>query len=222
MGVEGHEAAVLQLPQGVDLGQGHVALREEPRQPGEDRRRPRQRATGHAGLGDHLLGAELGRLDEVREVPAADVVRMLLGHLLDVDPAHVAEEHHRLLADAVPDHARVVLLLQLRLRVHQHAPRHVPVDLELEDLLRVGGSLLRVVGELHAAGLHPAAGQHLGLDHGRASDALRDLAGLLGRAREPVVGHRYPGALHYLARLVFEESHLPVPTAAEPYREGTG
>ena len=69
---------------------------------------------------------------------------------------------------AVPDHARVVLLLTGGLRVDQHAARHVAADLELEDLLGVLGGLVRRVGELHAAGLHAPAGQDLGLDHGRA------------------------------------------------------
>ena len=49
-----------------------------------------------------------------REVPAPDVVRMRLGDLLDVDAAHVGEEHHGPLAHAVPDDAGVVLLLRRR------------------------------------------------------------------------------------------------------------
>ena len=94
-------------------------------------------------------------------MPAADVVGVLLGDLLDVDAAHVGEEHHRALGAAVPEHGGVVLLLDLGLRVDQDADRHVAVDLELEDLRGVGGRLLGGVGELDAAGLHPAAGEHL-------------------------------------------------------------
>ena len=92
---------------------------------------------------------------------AADVIGVLLGDLLDVDPAHVAEQDQRPLAGAVPDHARVVLLLDLGLRVDQHAARHVAADLEPQDRLGVRGGLVGRVGELDAAGLHPAAGQHL-------------------------------------------------------------
>ena len=58
---------------------------------------------------------------EVGEVAAADVVGVLLGDLLDVDPAHVAEQHHRALRAAVPEHGGVVLLLDLGLGVDQHA-----------------------------------------------------------------------------------------------------
>ena len=89
------------------------------------------------------------------------------------------------LRDAVPDDAGVVLLLDLGLRVDQHAARHVAVDLELEDVLGVGGGLVGRVGELHAAGLHAAAGQDLGLDDGRAADLLGDRAGLLGVLAKP-------------------------------------
>jgi hypothetical protein len=64
----------------------------------------------------------------------------------------------------------------------------VPVDLELQDVGRVLLGLVGRVGELHAAGLHAPAGEHLGLDDGRAADALGDLPGLGGVGREAVVG----------------------------------
>ena len=71
----------------------------------------------------------------------------------------------------------VVLLLDLRFGVDEDAARHVAVDLQLQDRPRRGlGGLLRGVGELDAAGLHPAAAQHLGLDHHRAADLLGGLA----------------------------------------------
>ena len=107
-------------------------------------------------------------------MPAPDLLGLLLGDLLDVDAADGREDHHRLLARAVPDDARVVLLLDLRLRVDEHAARHVAVDLEREDLARVRLGLLGRVGELDAAGLHAPAGEHLGLDHRRAADPLGD------------------------------------------------
>ena len=59
------------------------------------------------------------------------------------------------------DHAGVILVLYRSARVDQDAPGHVAADLELQDLLGVLGGLLRRVGKLDAAGLHPAAAQDL-------------------------------------------------------------
>ena len=43
VGVEGDKRAVLELAERVDLGQRHVVLQEQPRQPGDDRRQPVER-----------------------------------------------------------------------------------------------------------------------------------------------------------------------------------
>ncbi len=139
---------------------------------------------------------------------AADLVGLLLGDLLDVDAADRREDHHRLLPDPVPDDAGVELLRDVGLRIDQDAARHLAVDLQLQD---VGGVRLRLVGrvgELHAAGLHPAAGQHLRLDHGRPGDALGDRPRLLRIGGEPVVRNGDSGASDDLARLVLVEPHL--------------
>ena len=44
MGVERDEAAVIELPERVDLSERHVVLEEEPRELREDRRDPRERS----------------------------------------------------------------------------------------------------------------------------------------------------------------------------------
>ncbi len=207
VGVEGDEAAVGQLGQRVDLGQGHVAVAEEPGEAGEDRRRAVELGAGDTGRGDHLLGLEVGDRHQVGHVAAADVVGVGPGDLLDVDPAHVAEQHQRPLRGAVPDHARVVLLLDLRLGVDEDAARHLAVDLQLQDRLGVLGGLRRRVGELDAAGLHAAAAQHLRLDHDRPADLLGGPARLLRRGAEPVLGDRDARQLDDLPCLVLVEPH---------------
>ena len=71
----------------------------------------------------------------------------------------------------------------------------------------MGRGLLGRVGELDAAGLHPAAGQHLGLDHDRAADLLGGLAGLVGGRAEAVLGDGDPRQLDDLACLELVEPH---------------
>ncbi len=83
----------------------------------------------------------------------------------------------------------------------------VAVDLQRQDLARVALGLLGRVRELHAACLHPPAGQHLGLDHRWAADPLGDRPRLGGVGREAVVGYGDAGALDDLARLELKESH---------------
>ncbi len=207
VGVEGDEGAVVQARHRVDLGERHVEVALKLGEAGEDHRRAVELGAGHAAAGNGLLGLEVEDGVEVREVPAADVVGVLLGDLLDVDPAHVGEEHHRALRAAVPEHGRVVLLRDVRLGIDQDADRHVAADLELEDLRCVLGGLVGRGGELHAARLHPPAGQHLRLDHRLAADPLGGRAGLVGRRAEAVVGDRNAGPLDDPARFVLVEAH---------------
>jgi hypothetical protein len=75
----------------------------------------------------------------------------------------------------------------------------VAADLESEDLGGVRLGLSGRVGELDPARLHPAAGEDLRLDHGRAADLLGRRSGLRSRGAEAVLGDRDPGALDYSA-----------------------
>ena len=138
---------------------------------------------------------------------ATHALGVLLVDLFDVDTAHVAEEHHGFLGRPVPDDTRVVLLLELGLRIDEHPARHVAVDLEPQNLLGVVGGLVGSVGELDAARLHPSTGKDLRLDHGRPADPLGDRARLVAGLGEAVVRRRYARALDDLARLVLEEPH---------------
>ena len=74
-------------------------------------------------------------------------------------------------------------------------------------VLGVRGGLLGRVGELDAAGLHPAAAQHLRLDHDRPADLLGGLAGLLGGRAEAVLGDGDPRQLDDLPCLELVEAH---------------
>ena len=106
MGVEGDEAAILSSASGLISARVMSFSRRGAR--GGARtgvaRFSSEPVTPVAG--DRLLRLEVGDREEIGDVAAADVVGMLLGDLLDVDPAHVAEQHQRPLAGAVPDDRR--------------------------------------------------------------------------------------------------------------------
>ena len=111
-----------------------------------------------------------------REMALGDVLGVLLGDFLDVDPAHVGQDHHGALGDPVPGDAEVVLLRDRLAALDQHAARAVSVDLEREDLLRRRRRRGGRVGEQDAARLHAPARQDLALEHDRPADRLGDRA----------------------------------------------
>jgi len=88
----------------------------------------------------------------------------------------------------------------------------VAVDVEADDVFRLLLGVLRVVGELHAAGLAAAARQHLGLHDDRAAELLGGAACLRRRDRKSPVGHGDAEALEELFALILEKIH----TAAAP------
>ena len=65
--------------------------------------------------------------------------------------------------------------------------------------------LLRVSGELDAAGLAAAAGVHLGLDHDRPVEAHRDRPHFVGSRGDIAVGHRDSRRAEQCPGLVFVE-----------------
>ncbi len=74
-------------------------------------------------------------------------------------------------------------------------------------MLGVIAGLLRIVGELDAAGLHPASGQDLRLDHDRSRDLLGDPPRLRRGGGEAVLCDRDARLRDDRAGLVLEEAH---------------
>jgi len=121
-------------------------------------------------------------------VGAGDVVGVLLGDLLDVDAAHVAEDEHRALCQGVVDDPGVVLLYHGSAGLHQHGVGLLAVDLQLQNL---GGHLPGLyggVGELDPAGLHAASAEHLGLEDDGVADVISDALGVVGGGGGAVLG----------------------------------
>ena len=83
----------------------------------------------------------------------------------------------------VPDDAGVVLLLEGLAFGSTSTPRGMCPLISSASTSRAWGlRFLGRVGELDAAGLHPAAGEHLRLDDDGAADPLGDRARLGGRS----------------------------------------
>ena len=100
-------------------------------------------------------------------------VGILLGDLLDLDAALRREHEERLLRAAVERDREVVLLRDVGGLLDPELADDVAVDVEPEDLARLLLGVGRILGELDAAGLAAAAGQHLRLDDDRRRRATR-------------------------------------------------
>ena len=184
--VERLHLAVGRDDQRVDLAQHRVALDEGLVELLDDR-------------GDLLLLARIldaGAVDEPARLPGLEAlervdvqaherVGILLGDLLDLDAALRREHEERLLLAAVERDREVVLLRDVRGALDPELPTTWPADVEAEDVLRLLLGVGRIVGELDAARLAAAAGEHLRLD----DDLPADLLGRL-RASSGVVARR--------------------------------
>jgi hypothetical protein len=206
--VERLHLAVRRHDQRVDLAEHRVELDERAIQPLDDRcdllllAGVLDAPAVHEPPGDPGLVA-LRRV----EVQADERLRALLGDLLDLDAALRREHEERLLRAAVERDREVVLLRDVRGLLDPELADDVPADVEAEDLagllLGVGGAL----GELHAARLAAAAGEHLGLDDDGPAERRGGGAGFLGRHDEPAVGDGNADPSEELLALVLVQIH---------------
>ena len=208
--VERLDHAVRRDDQRVDLGEHRVALDEAAVELPDD-------------VGDLLLLARIldaGAVDEAPrdprleafervDVQAHERVGIVRGDLFDLDAALRREHEQRLLDAAVERDREVVLLRDVGGALDPDLLDDVAANVEADDLLGLLLGVRRIVGELHAAGLAAAAGQHLRLDDDRAADLLRGLAGLLRRRRQAPLGDGDPELLEELLALVLVEVHWP-------------
>jgi hypothetical protein len=167
-------------------------------------------------------------------VAAHQGVRVLLGDLLDVHPAHRREHGQQLLGRAVEDDRGVVLGLDLRGALDPdlvHGERALAArtaDVHPQDRLRVLGGLLAVLGDLDPPGLAAAADQDLRLDHGGVADLLGRFHGRLDGVSRPSLGYGDVVAGEQLLSLVLEQvqaragAYMSVPGARRDRGWGPG
>ena len=107
----------------------------------------------------------------------------------------------------VEQHREVVLLRDVGSGSDHHALDDVTLDVETEDRLGGGFSLIRRLGDLDAARFAATAGLHLRLDHGDAAELLGGCARLGGGVGDDAGEHGHAVLLEQIAGLVFEEIH---------------
>ena len=113
---------------------------------------------------------------------ARDVLGMRLRDLLDVDAAHVAEDHAPAASRRPSQVTAAKYSCATGARCSTSTPRGFwPLISSARMASRALRGRRRIVGELDAAGLHAAAGQHLRLEHHGAADLGRGVARLGGR-----------------------------------------
>src|SRR5215217_8570256 len=171
LAVDGDHRAVLGLHERVDLDEGGVLVAVDLPEPLHDAGDLVLHVVPEAGRVDDL--PRLGLVDPVERVDlhSGEGLRPLDGELLDVHPALLARHREVAAVGPVQQHREVVLLGDLG-----------PLGIHAEDLAGPGRGLIRVVRELHAAGLASSPGLDLGLDDdGAAAQPLRARTGLLRR-----------------------------------------
>ena len=145
------------------------------------------------------------------DVAPDERVRVLLGDLLDVHPAHRREHRQQLLGRAVEDDRRVVLGLDLGGAldpdlVDGEGPLAArSADVHAEDRIGVLLGLLAVLRDLDPARLAAAADLDLRLDHARVADLLRRLDRGLDGVGDPSIGYGDPVAGEELLSLILEQ-----------------
>src|SRR5207302_11366190 len=105
----------------------------------------------------------------------------------DLDAPLRREHEERLLRTAIEGDGEVILLRDVGCPLDPEAAHDMASNVEAEDVLRLLLDVVGALGELHAAGLSAAAGEHLRLHDDRATELLRRRAGLLRPAGAPTL-----------------------------------
>ncbi len=164
------------------------------------------------------LGGEAGRRDDLGGLRVVDADLRVDGHLgervgvlvrddLDLDTTLDAGDAQVVAVRAVDQEREVVLVLDVRRGGDQHPVDGEALDVHAEDVLGAGDGLLRVLGELDAAGLAASSGLDLGLDDDAPALLLGGCRGVLGLLDDGADRHRHVVLGEELLRLVLHQVH---------------
>ncbi len=227
LAVQGDDAAVGGLDQGVDLHEGGVLGGEDLPEALDDGgdlvgQGPGLKAGGlNDPVGD-LGGDALERVD----ADAGQGLGALGREGLDVHAA-LARAHRQVLAlGAVQEDGEVVLGVEVDAVGDEDGAHRVALDVHAQDVAGAGFGLLNGAGELDAAGLAAAAGLDLGLDDHqlatRVEEGLRGAARLLGGRGHGAVEHGDAVLAKQVPGLVLVEIHAADPLGACGWLVGAG
>src|SRR5262249_52230303 len=125
----------------------------------------------------------------------------------DLDAAFGRVDEEGFLLATVERYREVVLLVDLRRALDPDLRDDVTSNVEPDYLRRLVLGVVRILGELDAAGLAASARQHLRLHDDTSAELLRRRARLGSGCREPTVRDRDPEAPTELLSLVLVEVH---------------
>ena len=156
-------------------------------------------------------------------------VRPFLGQLLDLHAALEGGQAQERAVGPVEQERHVVLGGDVAGRGDQDLPGDVALDVQPEDVPGVGPDVVDGLGELHPAGLAPAADLHLRLHHHRQTQVFGRLDRLVHRPGDLPRRGRHSMRGEQLFRLVLVQIHVfslagrqvPERAQAQPNRPGT-
>ena len=206
-------AAVLGEHERVDLDEVRAVVHEQRVQRAEHRRERLAKSLGKLRVEREPAADERGVAARGIDPVFLDRVGIVLGDLFDVHAALRGDEHDGLLRRAVDRDRHVRLARDVDFLLDQQRLHFFAVGVldrleHLADqLARERLALLRVVGELDAAGLAAAAHHHLALEHPRAGMLGDERLHVVRGRGEDAVGRRNPDAPEQVLALVLHQLH---------------
>ncbi|BCB76820.1 hypothetical protein Pflav_032300 [Phytohabitans flavus] len=212
--VEGHLAvqrsyrAVGEAGQWVDLDECGVLLAEHRPEADQEVGHVAANVGRQGGLGGQsqcaLPADSAGRV----HLAPGQRVRCLGGDLFDVDTALGRGQGEEGAAGAVEEQRYVVLVDDLAGLGDQDLADGVSLDVHAQDRGRDLACRVRAVGQPDAAGLAPAAGPHLCLDHHTTAELGGGCPGLVWGGGDAAPADRYAVLGEEFLRLVLQQIHL--------------